>query len=511
MKKEIAFDKKDQFVFITTVILMIVTHGFAFTNLMYSHDSLYFYVIDGPQKVSAGRWLYPVLLQMRSIATPWTMGVLSTIFVALSAVIVSRLLEFDRVKSLCVSILFSTNIALTALFGTYIYDGDADCLALLMACLAVYAYERFPQKKNRNVAMISIIMCLALYQAYICVTIGLFIILEIKRAADAKDMKDVQETFRHGVSEIGLLFLSSIFYIITMLFFGIISGAGLTQDYNGAGNISNLSVSKVLLAIPNAYLYFAKRLIKPAAVNPPIVLLAIAALLVLIVVSLVDYIKKHRDYSGSLRIIIPGVLILPLGLNAISLVSLGTMHQLMIYAFCLIFLLPFVFVDLNNKKDSDYKKGKTINTVAVISIAIIGIYNFAYANGAYTYKKLVYDNTILHAQRIWEDVNEIDGYTEGQTPVVFVGNFAESAVSYKSPVGYKYYDLLLGGFGTSITYEESIRRYYESILGREMVIELGDKNAAYYSEAKDMSVYPAEGYCNLVGDTVVIKMSQFEQ
>lgn len=73
MKKLTVFDETSKFIFLSTIVVMILAHGFCFANLMYSHDSLGFFNTEGLGKVGLGCWLYPTLVQRRFIATPWLM------------------------------------------------------------------------------------------------------------------------------------------------------------------------------------------------------------------------------------------------------------------------------------------------------------------------------------------------------------------------------------------------------------------------------------------------------
>ena len=131
----------------------------------------------------------------------------------------------------------------------------------------------------------------------------------------------------------------------------------------------------------------------------------------------------------------------------------------MIFAFCITYLLPFVFINLHNEYDFEENSMNKyitrikvcVNIVCIFSVLVIGINNIVYANGAYVYKKLVYDNTRLHAQTIWVDINSIDGYIEGETPVVFIGDFTSSKAAYRSSVANRYNQVLEGADSSSIS------------------------------------------------------------
>ena len=134
-KKEF-FDEDSKFIFASTVIVMLITHGFCFLNIMYAHDSLRFSEDGDTGKVALGRWLYPFFVSARHTATPWIMGVMSIIYISMAVVLVTKLFELSRIQGVGVAILFGTNVALTGLFCSYIHDADADCMSIFLACLA---------------------------------------------------------------------------------------------------------------------------------------------------------------------------------------------------------------------------------------------------------------------------------------------------------------------------------------------------------------------------------------
>lgn len=206
---------------------------------------------------------------------------------------------------------------------------------------------------------------------------------------------------------------------------------------------------------------------------------------------------------------------MPLALNAIYLATSGVIHQLMIFSFCIVYLLPLIIIntqDINVFQDEPLNKyaeyiKKLICGVTIVATMVIGFNNIVYANGAYVYKKLVYDNTQLHAQTIWKDINSIDGYIEGETQVVFMGEFPKSSAAYNSPVATRYYDQLTGASNSSITYNGTEYQFYYGILGRNLNITYNDATISEAKEYADMPIYPSNGYCKMIDDRVVVKLS----
>lgn len=510
-------NETDKFVFAASVVIMIVAHGFCFMNLMFSHDSLSFYDMETMEKVKLGRWLYPIIEHRRCFATPWLMGVLSILFISISVVLVTKILRFNKYQGLCVGILFGTNVALTSLFCTYIYDADADCLGIMLACFAVYLYEKLPRVVNIIVSALTLVMCLSLYQAYICIAIGLFVLLVIMESAKSCSWNEVGLALWNGVQKVIVLVVATIVYIPIMNAASRHYGVSLSTDYNGPGNLSSLTVGGLFEEIPSVYKYFADSFFVVTEINTSMLARMNWIMMFLFAVALTIYIITHKKFLGSLVLIIPCFLLMPLALNVIQLMSGGMMHHLMIFAYCIIYLLPIVLLSEVQYANEDNRFMHTgivwarnaVNVVIVLIIFVIGFYNIVYANGAYVHKKLVYDNTALHAQAIWEDIKNVDGYIEGDTQVVFMGELAASNILYRNnSVARRYSGVLTGSGSSSISYEATASRYYYGILGRDVDITFDNPEILQNDQYKSMPIYPIDGYCKKIGDKVVVKISE---
>lgn len=507
------FDETGRFVFAFSVVIMILTHGFCFGNIMYSHDSLRFYT-DGLSKVGYGRWLYPFLVHKRLFATPWLMGAFSILYVSLAVVLVVKLCDFNKIQGACVSILFGSNVTLTALFCSYIYDADADCLGLFLACLAVYALK-FPKYIDILISVLSLVLCMALYQAYICVAVGLFIILLINKSGRCNSWHELLPVFLLGLKELTTLILAIAIYIPLMHAAAKHYKVELSSSYNGAANLGLLTLHDLIEDIPITYKYFGDTFFDITGFNTITIVRMNWIMILLLVISIAIYIISHRKFLGSLVIMMPGVFLMPLALNAVHLISFGTMHHLMIFAFCIAYLLPLVFMSVpgGQKLETEFMNkilsytSKAVYIVSAVAIFIIGFNNIVYANGAYVYRKLVYDNTALHAQTIWRDINNIDGYNEGETQVVFMGEFKSSKAAYDSSIAARYYEELIGASNSAITYSGTGGSYFYAILGRSLKIAYRDPSVLEYQEYWDMPVYPQNGYCKMIGDRVIVKLN----
>ncbi len=509
------WDEKSRFVFYSSVIIMILAHGFCFMNIMYSHDSLFFYTGDVISKVRLGRWLYALFYQSRFIAAPWMIGALSILFISLGSVLVTRTFDLSKIQGVCAAIVFATNITITSLLCTYIFDADANCMAMLLACFAVYSFKTFPKVLNIIVPVISLVFCLALYQAFICVALGLFVMLLICESKGLSNWKDVIKVYLTGLKALFVVAAATIIYIPLMHAAANHYHTNLGNDYNGPEHLNTLTLNKLIQAIPKAYAYFKNYFFKINEYNTSVMVTINRVLLLVLILSVIIYIWENKKNFCSLAVMIPSILIMPLALNAIFLVSMGMMHTLMIFSFNLAFLVPLVLINfaLDIKPAAGEKKTNSKRIVnyayaaAVILFFIIGFHNIVYSNGAYQLKKLVYDNTALHAQTIWKDINNIESYKEGETKVVFMGDFSSSKAAYISPLGTRYWNVIVGASTSSITYSATINRFYYGILGRRMNISYNDAEILQTREYLQMLAYPVNGYCKMIGEKLVVKMN----
>ena len=508
------FDENTKFFFWSSVIVMLLAHGFCFTNLMYSHDSLLFVDNGGYVKVTQGRWLHLLFVRARSFSTPWFMGIFSILYVSLAVVLVARLFSLTKLQGMCTAILFASNVTLTSTFCTYINDADADCFAILLACLVVYGFKKFPGVLKYIIPIISLILCLALYQPQICISIGLFLIVLICEASESTTWKDILNVCFTAVKELLILLSGTALYILLMLAVSRYYGEQLSDAYNGPQKLTALTLKDVIYAVPGSYQYFKDTFFNINEYNTSAIVLINWVMLCLLVISVVVYVYCHKYFLGSLVIVVPCLLIMPMALNAIYLISFGVVHQLMIYAFILAYLLPLIICNRSLGEQLDNISihkvinylGRIVFTVSVVAIVLIGFNNVVYANGAYVYKKLVYDNTALHAQTIWKDINSIEGYSEGETPVVFMGYFPYSKAAYESPVGSRFQTDLTGATNSAVTYDLSSRKYFRDILGRRMNSQYNDPELSENAEYIEMPAYPVNGYCKMIDGRVVVKL-----
>ena len=103
----------------SVALFSIVAHLFCWTNTLYSHDSTLVNQIDVGWQISLGRYFNPVYVQLRgSVASPLFVGALTTVFIAIAAILIVRLLDLKRVPAIIVTgIALSTNTTVSAVIS----------------------------------------------------------------------------------------------------------------------------------------------------------------------------------------------------------------------------------------------------------------------------------------------------------------------------------------------------------------------------------------------------------
>ena len=136
--------------------------------------------------------------------------------------------------------------------------------------------------------------------------------------------------------------------------------------------------------------------------------------------------------------------------------------------------------------------------------------NILCANGAYVYTKLVYDNTARQMTQIMADVGKLDGYEPGTTPVAFVGSFTDSQLAYHDPAFSRYEEGNLHQVNSAVTYDGTIKWWFQHVMGSSAAVIADSGTLTTLGETpavQAMPLYPANGYCAMVDDTAVIKLS----
>lgn len=490
--------------FAATALCMLLAHGFAWFNLFPSHDGTILVFDADVVMLQLGRWvelLYFRFVRGR-INAPWLNGAFTIVWTSLAVYLVGKLLQLGKKATIALCAVFSTAISVTLLYATYYDKTDLYACAMFLAVWGVYAVRRF-RCRWWGVLFCSGCLCLAmgLYQGYIEFAIGLFLIC-LLRDCLTEDLAWA-EYLRRGVTAVVSLLLGGVLYAVSLKVVLAYKHLELIDSDNGLQQMGRAGVADYLARLPGAYKQVFTTLLGYDVWNNRGMRLATAVCLLLGLACLVLALRK-KPLRAAVQVVILLVL-LPLGLNVVYLLSEKHPTLLMLYPVYLVYALVLLLTGL--EPDTIPRSAAWL---ACLLCAFITVQNVIYANGAYTYRKLVYENTRAQVYTIMAKVEDLPGYVEGETPVVFSGDFTDSNFTYHNDLLRLYEEGETGLSGSAITYDGTIKWWFGNIMGSSAKVVNTQAELDAWAEnpaVQAMPSYPASGCIAMVDGAAVIKLS----
>ncbi len=403
----------------------LAAHMYCYTNMLTGADdsALFTQGFSWADGASGTRWLIKVYWDLLgTIRTPWLLGVVTLALYGAAAWFVCEALGItSRVGVMLVSglmvtcpTMISSNFYLTS---AHIYAG-----ALLFACMAAYAYEKW--RHGWIAAFVFMLLSEGSYAAYIGMTLSLFFLCSLKELLFAEKSDDKRNLARH----FGMLFLFGGSMVGTTLICNFITAnntAGRVQDAQAQAATDYLG--NIIASVQQVFTFFL-----PGTYNTyfhgervmySLFLLCAALSAVLVVWLLVKQQLWKRPLG--LFLLVADIVCLPLAMNAIGIVA-KWVHTLMTFSY----LTPWLFFvmaaeQLYRREDlrKDWEKlarwGYALLACAVGVLTVLcGI---RLANLCYTKAYARYEMTIADTTRLVDRIEAVPGYEKGVTPVVLAG------------------------------------------------------------------------------------------
>ncbi len=494
------------FTVLAALLTGILTHGYAFFNMLYSHDCMIVYQDDDVWQVSLGRFLMPVYAVVRGrYYPPSVVGVLGLLFIGLSAFLIIKMFNVKNpVTIFLITAIMTTNSTVSLLTASFIHDLDAYMLALLLSVLAVYLWSscRF----GFFVSILCLVLSAGLYPAYIQVSVLIFLVLAVRDLVNNKPCKTV---IKQLIFEMICVAVSCGIYYFAAQTVARVKGVEFSQSGNALGSVEGYDYFGSMPAlIGGMYKALLDIVIKPLGANSYVkcgafILLAFFSAVLLI------WTVKARKVNG-VNLLFAGLicLILPAGCNCIYLISHGFFHDLMMYSDHLIFVFVLITFDkcLTGMDESSSKK--VLKTAVPIICALIITDNFIYAGNIYLHKDMAYQATTFTMTRVIDRLEQMEGYYPG-APVAIVGDIERASLNY---VRDEYFKMTGNGahFYTTVNYYRLYERYFQKLLGYPIYILPGDE--AYrmqeIPQVKQMPAFPAQGCISQIDGVFVIRISE---
>lgn len=496
-------------VFCSVVFWYLFAHGYRFSNNMFAHDALLqIYQDDSAWQIALGRVLQPILLFLRGgLCNPWLISFCAVLWLSFSVYLVVDLLEIRKLISInMISGVMACNAVLTALNASFLPWVDFFMLSLFLAVAGVWLCKKGTWR-FLCLGAITLAVAMGIYQAYISVSIVLVIFLLLREVQESSELKHfIKKAVYYCVALLAAALLYYLMWQIIRRIFGI----WVADSYNGLAALGDYTETSLLSTIGLAYQKVFYYLTHPdtfvtmtfrgrsLSIVWKYLLCGVNIIVVagLIFMVLLKNLKKGRKIWQYLFQVLL-LLALPAAMNFVCIISKGNDHILTLYA--LVLLYVFV-IGLAEEKNRIW-----IRVAVCLSVFCMIWTNVVYANQIYLKRELQDRAITSFMTRIVVDMEKMEGYEPGITPVAFSGPFGSSPYLQEME-GLE--DLLPYGMTkTPLTYtgtEEAFMKY-------ELAVPINYTRVSWDDpEVVRMPTYPNEGSIAYVGEVLVIKISDIE-
>ena len=486
----------------------LIAHAYGFLNSIFSHDTLNAIVATQREelwKIQLGRFLVPIYRQVvrPALAMPWLIGVLSLFYLSLGSFLICDLLTIkSRIAILLISGILATNLTVTALTATYIYELDLDMLALLLSIGAVYIWRRF--RIGFLAGAVLTMLSFGLYQAYVTVIISLVMICLMIDLLDGREIKSI---VFNGIKAIAMLLLGGGIYACAVKAACLIAHTELSSSQNSVMTLFKKSQTPIYRWVLMAYKHYGKKVNRMVSVYPQYVemafntVFALSGLYCLIQVIRINNHKKLICAGLALML-----LLYPLGSDIVYILSHGNVHDLMVFSFVFIYIFLIALLVRNN--GNQYTKFCRNAVYLLVFLLLWG--NVQTSNAIYLKKDLDAASALSLMTRVVDRIESSDGYKPGETPVAFIGNYAQLPIEgfdeYTEATGAKSSAAVLG-VNSNNAYN-TYKSYIKYILNAKMnfVDDVEWDRLLDDETLKSMPAFPDKNCIRMVDGVLVVNM-----
>lgn len=486
---------------ISSGVFGALAYLFAFTNKLVNHDEVQSLFMKGAT-VDSGRWGLGALDSIfPNYSMPWIYGIIT---IALMAVSVCIILNIFQIKNkLLQSLLAGSIIVFPSLIGTfgYMFTSSSYAVSFLLAVLAVWFICK-PHWLYALPAGICMVLSLSIYQSYIAVAASLLVLVLIRQLL--QEDKPLPALLR-GIWFVAFLIASlAVYYIGTQV---VLKITGVEFNSYASGSIT-LSLSTLPAAIALAYDSFLKfftesyRGLILGSLSQIMHYLTLAVIAVLLLFWTIR--QKGKSLPRCLLLLVL-IGILPLAINCMYLITSDeSIHTLVLYGFVSLYILAAVLAeDALAAEPLGLCRNAFLNLLT-LALSLILVSNIYLANEAYLHMYLRYENTYAFYATLVTDLRNTPEFTE-DSKIAVIGNW-EKPEFYEEEFGFLH--KLTGVHGIAPD-SYSKNRFLEYYIGVELNFPTEAELTTLQNtpEFEAMAAYPYHGSIQMIGDTLVVKLS----
>ena len=508
---------------IATTIMFLVAHGYSYFNSSFCMDRFAwfdsgwfggYYWRDGSYS-NTGKWfhMYFGILNNASYI-PWFNGILTILFAIGSVFIISEVLDVKQNLNVwLIAGLVSTNISIITahFYFPFLYLG-----ALFLALLSVLFWSNTSMRLWIRIALGVLFVCLSFgtYGAYTSAGPTLVILCCMILVLEGTPAFVV---LKRGIEYIVTFLLGMILYYVVLRLYLVILNIDMLAYMNEDQLMRGIGIHELIhlieIAYKNAILYYVGDYRGSYAFMPQWMAIMVLALMAALFVIATIHSKKMDIKKGEFWILCVLVVLFPLSAASIYVMAFGTVHQLMIFTYVILYIGALKLIE----NSLDYGKISSMIGVLLSLTLVVVVYRGALtSNMAYSRLDNLYQISTGIADRLIERVENCEGF-EGDETICLYGDITQSYYFTQSREQYSWnLELLDGVMGVDKKYANVF--LYPTHLSM-LVQENSDVNLdiEYYDEAingfmgqqkqilEEMPTYPAEGSVKKINNRIVIK------
>lgn len=514
-----------KFAFFVTFVVAFLSNLFVFTNNLINADTINesYQNLGLGYVLEQGRWLqYIVRLIGNMYPSPIIHGLFSLLSLSLSSSLICGIFHIsDRLSIILLSTLIGV-FPINACFLSYIYMADVFYISLLFSILAVYLVER-GKIKYFILAAIALMCSIAIYQAFVSITIALIVAIYFFQLLDTEHFR-FKKWFTSALRDTLMVVIGYIFYgIITKL---LLYATGIPlRTYGGTDKTFSISFKDVPMSILITLIDIKTFYFSTSWIHHKWFLIANVVIAFIFIITMIwtlcRYLRKKQYFTILICIIY--YIILPFLIDNIYIIMnmRGQVHMLMHYCYVvpyimLFVLLPRLFHLIQTVKEHLTPWLKRLsNSLTVLGIvASILIIYFCFIISNQLYCRMSNNMTATNAN-LTSMLTRIESMEEWDlsTPV-YIAN-ARSVLNSNLYADLYFYDEIgsvlwtgtdvypWGNNGQIYLY---LARYFNTLL----TLPTDDQQIAIVTseEFAQMPIFPAEGSIQIIDGVVVVKMEE---
>lgn len=465
-----------------------------------------------------GRWFLKVIHPLGGkYSIPAVHGFLFLVCIAISACLI---LEIVQIKSTTGAILVSAVLMTfpsVVSTMTFMFMAHTSGIGILMVTLAVYLLRKY--KHGWLPCAVLLICALGTYQSYISFAITLMLMGMI---SDIFHGKKFGEILKSGMICVLILGASVLIY---MQLSHIIYPNLDNETYGGVGNMGKIAISEMPILIGRCYKRFLEYFLwKPFAFVSSTAQAANIITCVLAVILFIYLVVTRKLYQDKLTLLMLIVIcgFVPLAAAFIYFMAPEVSYSmLMLYAYALIYiivlaLLEYCMEDWHVRPVPVGRKNAARYGIVIVTVLTVGISSYTdylLTNRAYLRTNFATERVQQYFNRVIAKVESTEGFVEGDS-IAILGEFHyrdnPSSVEIDALESEDLRELdgvaLENGLLTSGVRDNFIKMF----VGYEMAsLHPRDKQEIMETpEYQNMTIYPADGCVQKIGDIWVVKMCE---